>query len=47
MVFQYNFAYFLTNTRHSKEEERTSLVYVITGYEAFRVNRPVPKYYTL
>jgi hypothetical protein len=48
MAFQYNFVYFLINTRHSKEEERTSLGHVISGYEAFRVDRPPTKVlYTL
>ena len=40
MAFQYNFVYFLNNTRHSKEEERTSLGHVISGYEVFKVDRP-------
>jgi len=47
MAFQYNFIYFLTNPRHSKEEERTSLGHVISGYEVFKVDTPLPKYCTL
>ena len=47
MAFQYNFVNFLTNTRNSKEEERTSLGHVISGYEAFRVDTLLSKYSTL
>ena len=47
MAFQYNFVYFLTNIRHSKEVECTSLGHVFSGYKAYRVDRPLPKYHTL
>ena len=47
MAFQYNFVNFLTNTRHSKEDELASLGHVTSGYEAFIVDTTLPKYCTL